>query len=79
MRVVFLGGGVLPLAEQDKLLLLPEEWRENQKWDERGFSQREPRLVLTGSWKVSLRSRPMLSSLRATFVNLWPDQSGFLS
>lgn len=58
-----LAGG-LPLAEQNKLLLLPKEWRENQNWDERGFSQREPRLMLTGSWRVSLLSQPMPHSLR---------------
>lgn len=72
-----LAGGLLS-AEQDKLLLLPKEWRENQNWDERGFSQREPKLMLTGSWKVSLLSQPMPSSLRGDVCESQPDRSGFL-
>lgn len=67
--------GGLPLAEQNKLLLLPKERRENQTWDERGFSQRAPRLTVTGSWKVSSSADAELAA-GATFEHLSLNAAG---
>lgn len=70
--------------EQNKLLLLPKEWRENQNWDESGFlTARAEAHMLTGSWKVSPLPRPMPNSQRGDAFESRsqcrrPDQSGFL-
>lgn len=70
--------------EQNKLLLLPKEWRENQNCDESGFlTARAEAHMLTGSWNVSPLPRPMPNSQRADAFESRsqcrrPDQSGFL-